>query len=296
MDQEFYFEETNSKKSFIISVLIILIILVFCLYLFVIKGRYTLNLNKNLKFEVGSKVNYDIKTYVNNNIIDENDYFLFLNSLPIENDIFIKTGVYDFTVKYKNVSKKGKIEIIDTVSPKVEVIDLTIGLNEKFNGEDFLSLCDDYSKPCKVDFKHVEDKDKNKIEGTHKINLIVSDDYDNKTEVSANLIVKKGYNSIDNKEKDLKIDHINPEFSDFNGTLIVKYNKGYDSNEIDESDAYHDLMEITGSDFHEYLDPLYTNNLIVDSQIIEVYNKYDLIIGYAIRVKLDNGLYFYLSK
>lgn len=78
--------------------------------------------------------------------------------------------------------------------------------------------------------------------------------------------------------------------------MVIKYDKGYDPNHIDDTDGYTELMEVTSGDLHEYLDPMYENNLITDSQIIEVYNKYGLIIGYGIRVKLDNGLYFYLHK
>ena len=98
------------------------------------------------------------------------------------------------------------------------------------------------------------------------------------------------------KEKDLKADHIIPNFDDWDNEMIIKFEKGYDPNSIDDTDAYSKLMEVSGEDLHKYIDPLYVNNLITDSQIIEVYNKYGLVIGYAIRVKLDNGLVLYCQN
>lgn len=296
MDTDFYFEESNPRKSKFIFVVIILVISLFCVGLVVLRGKYTLNVKKDLVFEVGSTINKDVSLFVNNKVTDESDYQLLLASVPIEDDVLTTVGEYNFKVKYKNITKKGKLKVVDTVAPIVEVTDLTIGVDEELDLNDFITKCEDYSMPCKVDYKDTKDADKSKGAGEYALDIIISDLEGNKVTKTVNLEVKKDYNSSKDKESDLKIDHIAPDFEDWNGEMVIKYDKGYDPNHIDDTDAYTELMEVTGGDLHEYLDPLYANNLITDSQIIEVYNKYGLIIGYGILVKLDNGLHFYLHK
>lgn len=296
MDNDFYFEESNPRKSKLIFVIIILVFSCFCVGLVVLRGKYTLNVKKDLVFEVGSTLTKDVSLFVNNKVTDESDYQLLFTSVPIEDDVLTTVGEYTFKVKYKNITKKGIIKVVDTVAPIVEVTDLTIGVDEELDLNNFITKCEDYSMPCKVDYKDSKDASKSESIGEYTLDIVISDLVGNKVTKTVNLEVKDNYNSSKDKEHDLKVDHISPDFDDWNGEMVIKYDKGYDSNHIDESDAYTELMEVTSGDLHEYLDPLYENNLITDSQIIEVYNKYGLIIGYGIRVKLDNGLHFYLRK
>ncbi len=269
VEQDFYFEESNPRKTKLVIFGLILLFIIAVVCYFLVRNKYTLNIKRNLKFEVGSVLSTDIRDYVNNKVLDENDYSLILSSVQQEDGILTKTGEYSFKIKYKNVTKTGHLKVIDTVAPKVEVAELTVGIGEDFDGDDFIVSCEDYSKPCKVD------------------NVVKKD---------VTLIVKKDYNSNVQKEKDLKADHIIPNFDDWDNEMIIKFEKGYDPNSIDDTDAYSKLMEVSGEDLHKYIDPLYVNNLITDSQIIEVYNKYGLVIGYAIRVKLDNGLVLYCQN
>lgn len=296
MDNDFYFEESNPRKSKLIFVVIILVVSLFCVGLVILRSKYTLNVKRNLVFEVGSTLDDDVSLFVSNKVTDASDYKLLLTGVPIEDKVLTKVGEYPFKVKYKNITKSGTIKVVDTVAPMVEVTDLTIGVDEKLDLNDFITKCEDYSMPCKVDYKDNKDEEKSQKAGTYTLDIVVSDLVGNKVTKTVNLEVKNDYNSFKDKESDLKVDHISPVFDDWNGEMIIKYNKGYDPNEIEETDAYTELMEITNGDFHDYLDPIYANNLITDSQLIEVYNKYGLIIGYGIWVKLDNGLYFYLQK
>lgn len=296
MDTDFYFEESNPRKSKLILVVIILVFLLFCGGLAVLRSKYTLNVKKNLVFEVGSKIDRNVTSFVNNKVNDVSDYQLLLTGVPIEDDVLTKVGEYSFKVKYKNITKKGTIKVVDTVSPLVEVTDLTIGTDETLDLNNFITKCEDYSRPCNVSYAKDTDDDKYNKEGKYNFDIVISDTAGNKVTKSVNLEVKSGYNSVKDKESDLKVSYIEPEYADWNGEMVIKYTKGYDPNDIEETDAYTELMDISNGDFHDYLDPLYENNLIVDSQIIAVYNKYGLVIGYGIKVKLDNGLSFYLHK
>lgn len=296
MDSDFYFEESNPRKSKLIFVGIILIVSLFCVGLVILRNKYTLNVKRDLVFEVGSTIDTRVASFVNNKVTDEADYQLLLTSVPIEDNILTKVGEYSFKVKYKNITKKGVIKVVDTVAPMVEVTDLVIGVDEELDLNNFISKCEDYSMPCNVQYKDSKDEEKIKKAGEYTFDIVISDTAANKVTKTVNLEVRSDYNSVKNKESDLKADHILPEFDDWKGEMVIKYDKGYDPNHIDDTNGYTELMEVTSGDLHEYLDPMYENNLITDSQIIEVYNKYGLIIGYGIRVKLDNGLYFYLHK
>lgn len=296
MDTDFYFEESNPRKSKLVFVVLVLIVSLFCVGLVVLRSKYTLNVKKDLVFEIGSAIDKNVASFVNNKVSDESDYQLLLTSVPMEDNVLTKTGEFSFKVKYKNITKKGTIKVVDTVAPMVEVTDLTIGVDEELDLNDFITKCEDYSMPCKVEYKKASDEEKVKNVGEYTFDIVISDLEGNEVTKTVNLEVKNDYSSSKNKEDDLKVDHISPVFDDWKGEMVIKYDKGYDSNHIDDTEAYTELMEVTSGDLHEYLDPLYENNLITDSQIIEVYNKYGLIIGYGIRVKLDNGLYFYLRK
>ena len=296
MDQEFYFEESNPKKTKIIIVIMIIAFSLFCATLVYYRNLYTLHVKKDLVYEVGTQISEDVRDFVNNKVVDDGDYTLLLAGVSMEDNVLTKVGTYTFKVKYKNITKKGKLKVIDTVAPKVEVQDLTVGVNEEYEVSEFLTLCEDYSKPCNVLYEDESDKNLNKKEGSYKFNIIITDDVGNKVKKEVNLTVKKGYNLGKSKESDLTVHHIDPDLSDWDKSIVLKFSKGYDPNEIDESDAYSELLEITGSDLHNYIDPIYENNLITETQIIDVYNKYGLIIGYAIRVKLDNSLYLYLKN
>lgn len=296
MDQDFYFEESNPRKTKVVIICLVFVFVLVLGILFYARTRYTLNIKKDLKFEVGTVLSNDVRDFVKNKVVDEDDYTMMFSGVQQEDGILNKVGDYTFKIKYKNITKIGHIKVIDTVAPKVEVSDLTVGVDEEFLPDDFVTLCDDYSKPCKVEYVNGDSENLNKKVGSYKLEIRVSDSANNSIKKEVTLNVKEGFNLTKMKEADLNIHHIEPAFDDWKKEMIIKFSKGYDPNEIDESDAYTELMEVSVSDLHNYIDPLYINNLITDSQFIEVYNKYGLIIGYAIRIKLDNGLTLYCKK
>lgn len=296
MDQEFYFEESNPRKTKLVILILLLVFILIIGMFFFVRSRYTLNLKKNLKFEVGTLLSTDVRDFLNNKVVDEEDYTLMLSGVHLEDGVLNRVGDYTYKVKYKSVVKVGHIKVVDTVAPNVEVGELIVGVDEEFEPDDFIMTCEDYSKPCKVEYANEADAGPYNEEGKYNFKIKVSDAVGNTVEKEVSLVVKKGFNLTAQKESDLKIDHISPEFFDWNKQILIKFDKGYDPNSIDETEAYSKLMEVTGNDLHNYLPEIYANNLIKDSQLIDVYNKYGLIIGYAIRVELDNGLNLYCQN
>lgn len=296
MENEFYFEDTSPKKVKTIVAILGIILLLFIVVFIIYTRKHTLSIRNELVFELGSKVPSDVTKYVSNKVIDSNDYQLILNKVSISDGNFDKVGKYTFKVKYKNITRTGSLLVKDTIKPEVELESLTVGLNETYIPDDFLSVCEDKSKPCKVTFKNEDDADLSKKTGTYKVDLLVKDAVGNSVTKTGELIVKKGYSREAFLKNDLKIAYADPTFSDWNNQLVIKFKKGVMPDEIEESEYYTELMDFTTKDMHEYLDPIYANNLITEMQLMSVYNKHGYIIGYAVRVDLDNGLHFYLSK
>lgn len=296
MDQDFYYEETSPKNAKLMILGIVVVFVLICVGLYLYRAKYTLHIKKGITYEVGSTISEDIHDFVDNKIVDENDYTLLLAGVNMDDNVLNKVGEYTFKVKYKNVTKSGKIKVVDTKAPTVEVQELTVGVDEEYLVDDFIKVCDDYSKPCNVDYEKESDKNLNKKAGNYNFNIVIADAENNKVTKEVSLIVKSNYSYEAARKNDLHVDHIDPDLEDFDGTLILKFSEAYDPNEFDETDAYGEFLEITSEDHHNYLDPLYYNNAITEEQIAEAYNKYGYLVGYAIRVKLDNGLYFYLKN
>ena len=296
MDQDFYYEETSPKNAKLMVLGIVVVFVLICVGLYLYRAKYTLHIKKGITYEVGSTISEDIHDFVDNKIVDENDYTLLLAGVNMDDNVLNKVGEYTFKVKYKNVTKSGKIKVVDTKAPTVEVQELTVGVDEEYLVDDFIKVCDDYSKPCNVDYEKESDKNLNKKAGNYNFNIVIADAENNKVTKEVSLIVKSNYSYEAARKNDLHVDHIDPDLEDFDGTLILKFSEAYDPNEFDETDAYGEFLEITSEDHHNYLDPLYYNNAITEEQIAEAYNKYGYLVGYAIRVKLDNGLYFYLKN
>lgn len=296
MDEEFYFEESNPKKAKLIFISLLAILVILTIGLIVYKKVFTFNVKKTITYEVGTEISMDVNEYVTSKIVDEKEYKLNVKNVSINEGKLDKVGEYTYKVRHNGVSKKGTIKVIDTTAPSVEVNDLTLGVGEDIELDEFIKSCEDYSKPCTVLYVNESDDKLTKNPGNYKIKLSISDAYDNKITKTVNLTVKKGYDSKAAKKNDLKPSYIIPNHDDWNNKMIVKFSKGVKEDDLDEDDKYYNqLLDIASSNLHDYLDPLYDNNGIVETEIIEVFNKYDYVIGYAMRVKLDNGLFFYLE-
>lgn len=298
-NEEVYFEESNPKRVKILCVILIVIITI-CFLIFVYYRRtYTLNIKNKVVVELGDKISYDIKDYVENKIVDEEDYVLNLASVSITDDFYDMVGEFTYRVNFKSISKKGKIIVKDTTPPEVVVSDLKIGVDEELIPDAFITSCEDYSHSCTVELKNENDKDISQKAGTYKIDLIISDQYKNAVTKTVNLTVEKGYSYTDACKNDLKIDHLSEKVDDWNGELIIKYDKALDLESLEGDEKYQELISratSTENNLHIYMPEEYKLNRIDEFEIIVAYNKHDMAVGVAIRVKLDNGKTMYLTK
>lgn len=293
MEEEYYFEEGNPKKKKIIILILLFILILIGVIGFFIKKKYTFNVKKEVIYEVGENLNKDLNKYLTNEIVDDDDYKLILNNIPMDNNILNKVGEYTYSVKYKNISKSGKIKVIDKTAPKVEIIDLYVSSGSSYNPDDFILSCFDYSKPCTVSYQK-EEYGKYEKNGEYSIKLVIKDQENNEITKDAKLIIGDIDNSI--VRNDLDIHHIDPEFDDYNNSMIIKYDKALDYTELENDAKFEEIMEIISSDLHTYISEEYRNNLIEETDLIKIYNKYNFIIGFSIRIKLDNGLVFFLTN
>lgn len=296
MEEEIYIEESNPRKVKIVCIILLIVLSIFFLAYLYFKSHYTLTL-KTIKIEAGEKLSEDLEFYLENKILDKSDYTLYLSDVPTnDKGILDEVGEYTYKVRYKNITKKGKFIVKDTVAPSVETVDLTIGVKEEYDIGDFILECNDYSRPCDVSYKDEDDANLQKKAGNYDFKIVVSDSEGNKVTKTVRLNVKKNYSYENKKKSDLKVDHIDPDYKDWNNKMILTYSKGVNELELDEDDRYQYLLDLSGDDLNMYLPVEYSTNHIEEAEIIFVYNKYDYIIGYAIRVKIDTGEYLYLTK
>ena len=76
----------------------------------------------------------------------------------------------------------------------------------------------------------------------------------------------------------------------------MKFSKAVLEDDILKSSYASLIEEMETSDFSNYLDDSDKDKQMVSSEIIYVYNKYNYVLGCAVRVKLSNGEYRYLTK
>ncbi len=294
--EEIYIEESNPHKVKIVVIVLLVLLSLFFIVFVSLKNKYTLTI-KDVNVEVGEKLNKDVQFYVKNEVIDESDYKLYLPNISLDDKgKTTSTGEYEFKVKYKNITKKGKLTIEDTKAPEVEVRDLTVGVNEEYDVSDFVFSCDDYSKPCNATFKDKNGGEPQKKAGIYEFDIVVADQAGNKVTKGVRLIVKKGYNAEDVKKSDLKIDHIDHDYGDWNNQTVLTYSKGVHEDHLDHDDRYMYLQDLLGEDLEQFLPEDKKIYSISEAEIIYLYNKYNYIVGFGIRVKLSNGEYTYLVK
>jgi hypothetical protein len=296
MEDDFYFEENSPTKAKIITVVIIAVVVIFFGLFLVYRNKMTFNIKKVVTYEAGDTLNTDPLYYVNNKVISSKHYKVSFSSILTSSDTLDTLGEYEYKVTYKGITKKGKIKVVDTSAPKVELTKVIIGTDETLYPEDAITSCDDYSLPCEVKLAKESDNNKLSTAGTYQIPVVVSDNLGNSTTVTIEVETRENYNSIEVKENDLEEDHISVDYMDWNGEYLVKFAKGVPDNYLDEADEYDDILEASSGDLHRYIDSIYSNNGITKVEMVKIYNQYDYIIGVTFYLELDNGSGFYLSK
>lgn len=296
MDNEFYVEESNPRNVKITILIIILIIGLFIGGFYYLRYNSGIKLKKNIVYSIGSEVSTNPLDYIKSKNISEEEIDLDISDIPLTDNKASKIGEYSFTIYYNNKPKKGVVKIIDKKAPIVEVSPITVGEGEDFELDDLITKCEEDSKPCEVSLKNESDYDKFKSAGEYVVPLIVKDLAGNKTNIDAKVIVKKGYSRENLKKSDLNIDHMETVYDDWNKQMLLKFDEAVHPDKFDSDPKYELLLDLSSEDLSIYLPSEYSGNAIVDTQMIGIYNKYDYIIGFAFRVKLDNEKYIYLTR
>ena len=296
--EDFYYEEQNPKKVALFLVgLFVVFLLVACGFIYYRK-MYTLQVKSKIYVEVGDTVSKDIRDYVKNKVVDKNDYSLYLNGVAISDNVFDVVGEYAYRVKYKSVTRKGKIIVQDTKAPEVAVADLKVGVDEEVDLNEFVTSCEDYSKPCSVHLKK-EREDLTSKAGEFSLEIVIEDNYQNAVTKKVTLIVEEGYSRKEASENDLQVDHLESELENYKGELFIRYTKAVSEVDLEDDEEYQALVDMVTSDttnYYEYMPDVYKLNRIDEFNLINVYNKYNYVVGVVLWVKLDNGTSLYLTK
>lgn len=296
MDNDFYFEETNPKKVRLSVIIIIIIFLIIAGILLFVRSRLTLSVKKVVEYEAGDKLSYNLEDYLYNDIKNSKDYKITFSAFLTSTEVLDTVGEYEYKVSYKGISKRGKIKVVDTKAPVVEVEKLIVGVDEDLIISDGITKCDDYSRPCQVEFVKESDADITKKAGNYKVDVTITDAYGNKVKKTIEVEVRNNYNSVEEKENDLGAHHVDPGYDDWEGQYLIKFSKAYNNDHLEGIEEFDAISEVMEGDMHRYLDPMYANNRIDVIELVNIYNKYNYVIGVTYYLKLDNGKHFYITK
>ena len=266
MDEDFYIED-HYKRNVVIVILIILLVIGGLYYGY--KNYYKKNYLKvkDVTVELGSKLSTDIKDYIKCD--NYGDYKLDLSSVVTDDEGKVSSvGEYAFRVIKNDDISRGKVFVKDTTKPIVGVNDLTVGVNEEYNAYDFVNTCTDLSMPCVVSFKDANDGDLSSKVGNYKIEIIISDNANNKVNKTVKLTVKEGYSF------------------NWNNTYTIKFEKALE----EESTEFNELLESYGIKEFSY------DKNIKEKEIIVIYNKYNYALGLSIKVTFDDGSYEFVTE
>lgn len=250
-------KKEGNRKTLIILLLILLVAAIgFGVYYFLTMAKDVSNnliTTKEVKVELGNPLSNNIDDYAVINGYNKNDCKLNLDNVNIN-----KVSTYKYMVTCGKVSEEGTIIVDDTTKPKVVTNDLTLLPNATLNAEDFIEECADATK-CSYEFK-TDITDLTKTTGEYDITIIVSDEYNNQTEVTAKLIVSRNaparYLTCTKKDESIE---------DISATLVDSYKIG-----IDASDNFYNAVRSSEFKFQNKND--YT-------KIVNSYNEADGIHG-----------------
>ncbi|MDD2409159.1 MAG: hypothetical protein PHD03_00335 [Bacilli bacterium] len=286
IDEDFYIEETSSLKVFLVSLLVLFILGVFAgLYYFYF--YYNDVKLKDITIELGNSVFYDIDKY----IIDHKNetYKIDMSNISVdEKGNTNSVGEYSYLVYIGKEIKKGKVYVKDTTPPIVELKELIVGLNEEFEPDDFLASCIDLSQVCHVNYIKETDENLNATVGEYTVTLEIKDKYDNITKKKTKLIVSETSSLSAIKASDMEISSIYPIDNDWNKVFTIKFIKG-----ISEQDNTFEqkILEITNFDFSSLFE-----DKIKNQTLLTVYNKYNYVIGFSVKLEFDNDKIIYVTE
>ncbi|MDD4706249.1 MAG: hypothetical protein PHS24_03455 [Bacilli bacterium] len=285
-DEDFYIEETSPLKVFLMSLLILFIIGVFggLYYFYFYYNEVKL---KNITIELGNPVPNDIDKYINDH--KNKTYKTDMSNISVdEKGNTNSVGEYSYLVYVGKEIKKGKVYVKDTTAPIVKLKELTVGLNEVFEPDDFLESCIDLSQVCYVNYAKEADENLNSAVGEYQVTLEIKDKYDNIAKEKTKLIVSESSSLSATKANDMEVSSIYPIDNNWNKVFTIKFIKG-----ISEQDKTFEqkILEITNFDFGSLFE-----EKIKNQTLLTIYNKYNYVIGFSIKLEFDNGEIIYVTE
>lgn len=280
MDADFLdVTEKGNKKILFVIIVIILAVLAFGYFFVFQKVHFSL---KKVTVELGSEVSTDVNDYLTKKAVDTAGY-----TLNVKNVDSNTVGEYTYTVTYNKRSKTGKVEVKDTTPPVFTTKEVSVEAgDEDFYLGDMLATCEDVSKPCLVSLKNDSDHDKFATVGTYNIPIYVADVYNNKKEATVTVKVVETGTLVREEETDLVYASASVELENFNNEFYKKLEKAIN---IDSKEAEDYPAEISTTDWEEYVTTNYEGASLKNAEIIELFNKSGYIIGYALRLTINDG-------
>lgn len=203
---------------------------------------------KDIKIEYGSEIPSSVLNYINLTDISEPDYTLDLSN--VKKDI----GTYNYTVRYGNTVKTGKITIEDTTAPVVTFKDnLKFEEGSTITKEMLVSECSDISE-CSYDLTSPIDTSKT---GEVEASITATDNLGNKKDYPVNINIY---------EKIIKI-ICNKNNLDMEKKIITvsEYEAYFKSDKSLKKGKYRDIVYIKGdSNYETNKDSYKSNGYILD--------------------------------
>lgn len=278
MDVDFQ-DVTEKPSKFTIILFVCVILLIVVLGYFLVHKKYHFNV-KDIKLEQGEAPSENVNDYLTRKVKNTEDYKLDINKVDSKH-----IGKYTYKVKLGKITKKGTVEVVDTTAPTFKTRTLTVEVgDENFYVGDFVYDCKDQNTPCITKFKKDKDKDVINEVGTHDLSIEVSDVYNNSKEADVKLIVVEKGKLEENM--DMEYDSTSVDGFNFDGEYYLKLNSAIiGGNEQDEKN----LMEIASLNWLKYAEKTYPGYNLKNTEVISIYNKNKYVIGYVVRLTIDNG-------
>ena len=285
-DADFYIEETSPKKIFFYC-LVILFCLGFGVYaLYYYTNRDILKL-KDVTVELGEKVPTNIEEYLKGTQV--NDYQLDVSNVHVdETGNTDSTGEYSYSVSNGHVTKRGKLFVKDTTAPVVTVQNLTVGLDEDFEVDDFIVSCEDLSIVCYVSYADADSLALNEKEGTYNVTIKIADEHGNSVSQKVKLTVSKDASLSKVKASDLEVSEVIPKIPEWNNTFTYKFEPAL----LDDSIEFERrLVEIANVDYSAKYD-----KVITERTNLVIYNRYGYALGISVVLKFEDDSLVYVTS
>jgi len=264
------------KKILLFSNIILIIVIIS----YIILDYFAFNsfIVEDKTIEAGSSLSENVNDYLKNKVDNINDYILDLSKVDNK-----KVGKYKYTISYKKNKITGRITIVDTTPPIVNLRDLYIAKTDNFDINNLIGECNDYSLPCMTKFESYFDTDSFSNIGDYSINFTVEDSLGNKTDTKIlNVHVLEEQELIKLSQEDLTVSYYSEEIDNFDDNYYIKYYKALPNN--DNSD----YPDISIEEINKFIQDNYNNYTLDKIDIIMAYNKYNYLVGYIVRLILND--------